>query len=125
MDIILDANKLKSGIFYKVVQVTIDGSPLLCFTECVRGTFHSMILREILKRHNVPYNEMNVQHSTNTIPNPNGNRYFVNGMGGATIFPHEQSVIFFGDSIDYDIGISGDHIEKFTKKNPDFKWEFL
>lgn len=123
MDIILDTNKLRSGVSYKVVQVTIDGSPLLCFVEHMRKTYHFMILQKILDSRNIPYNEIKVQYYT--IPDPRGDRYCVNGMGGATILPHEQSVIFFGDSMDYGLGISREHLENLTEKNPDFRWEFL
>lgn len=121
MDLVLDSNKMERGKLYKVVQITIDGEPLICFADEQNGRIcHFMILEEILKTRNIPYNEIKVRYGT--APDTRGDRYFVSGMGGAKILT-EQRVLFFGNSMDYGLGISEGHLEKFAEKNHDFRWK--
>lgn len=117
-EIYMGAGSLQRGRLYKAIQITIDGTPQMYFAED-KICSHSVILKEILGLHDISYVEVEVWGGIR--PDIRGERYSVNGMGGAVLL-RDKKVLFFGNSLDYGIGISEPYLKEIQERHPD--WVF-
>ena len=117
---------LEEGRLYKVVQITINGRPLLYFAKDTGKIFHFMVLKKILENHRIPYSEIKIQDykAPDTKGETAGGVYFINGMGGAKVLPGRK-VLLFGDSMGYGLNISNEHLAHFREAHPDCGWQLL
>lgn len=105
--------------FYKVVQITIDGTEGIYFVEDKGGVRHAMILRSVLDLEGISYNE--IRGLQGIMPDIRGDRYFVSGMGGARVLA--KLVLLFGSSMDYGVHIAEGPLEMIQINHPEWRFK--
>ncbi len=106
---------------YKVVQLELDGTPHLRFAEGRPGS-HAVILMKLFSDRDVQYGEIELMNGWR-IPELQGERYKVHGMGTSTVNVEQRRASFHGKSLDYDIGIDTTHLDSVRPLLNDWKLE--
>jgi|TARA_Y100000310_G_scaffold119750_1_gene118469 hypothetical protein len=132
----------KSGE-HKIVQLDVNGKLFLRFPNedmiidaledpstpdshmgfLMGGVGHAGILWSTLKSLEKGYS-MKTGAQGYEIPNPQGKDYNVLGMGKAKIDIENKSASFYGKSLDYEIGINSNHLDKIKKSEADWKIKY-
>ncbi len=100
----------KSGD-YKYVQLDIDGEHFLHFSRN-QDEMHSGLLLRVFSWCRVwDYSKITNENGSE-IPALEGERYKVYGMGHANVDVDKKTISFWGESYDYKIGLSKEHLEK-------------
>ena len=93
----------------KALQLYIDGDPLLVIGNVSR--MHSDILTIILKRHEIPFQPIQLDEWGREFgPPPLGDRYELVGAGYAHILPNEITLLLNSDG--YNMGIHEGHAKE-------------
>jgi len=112
----------KSGE-YKVVQLEIDGQPYLRFPIKEYGeNSHAGILMVLFRKNDIRFQRIEGVSGA-TVPALKGEKYKVHGMGKAKIDAEQMHASFYGNSLDYDIGINAEHLNLIKQLEKDWKIE--
>jgi hypothetical protein len=104
----------ESGV-YKVVQLSIDGKPLLAFGNIIHGN----ILASVLRKFGIEYKLLeNRLHER--VPAIEGEHYKVLGAGKAAIDAESKKAYFWDISGGYGIGINEEHVNEIRKLYADW-----
>lgn len=106
---------------YKVIQVEVDGKSHIRFPEDCRESIHGFILLALVGAESVDELTYEGASTHNPLPELEGERYRVQGMGHAEIDIEEKQARFYGHSNDYQIGISSKNLEDIAKLEKE--WE--
>lgn len=117
---LLKIEDLKDKELYKVNQIIINGTPMIFFAKEVPGYFHRDLLKDILLSNGLTYISKKLFRCMG--PSLQGEKYHVQGMGGAILFD-QKHVLLFGHSFEYGSNVSKEHTERLRQEEyPD--WEF-
>jgi hypothetical protein len=85
----------------KMLQITVDGSPVMVFGR--RNTDHASLLEDYLSSGNIPFETMKVV--SYTVPKPSGDRYAMTGAGFWSIRHKYGILALCGESGIYSIPV--------------------
>ena len=105
-----------------LVQLYVDSEPYLRFGE--RPFQHpGEIIKEFLNILKVPYHTTIGQYSKKIVPELNGDRYSVAGMGNFFV---DKNIVELLDlqHRDYSLGINQRHLDDIVRLQPELKFEF-
>ena len=104
----------ESGM-YKVVQLSIDGKPLLAFDDINHGN----ILANFLKKFGIDFKVLE-NRLRERVPAIEGERYKVLGAGKAVIDAESRKAYFWDKSAGYGVSISEEHVNEIRKLYADW-----
>lgn len=107
-----------------LVQLYVDNKPYLRFDK--RPFYHpGKTIKEFLDLLKVPYYTTIGPFSRKIVPELNGERYSVVGMGDFSAFDDKNAIELFDLSHrDYSLGINQKHLDDIVRLQPELKLEF-
>jgi len=125
----------KEGL-HKVIQLEIDGNPLLRFGTQGHGLYHASILKQSLEKLGIKYQMIEYDSHPDgmvpmgevrrrfSYPSPTGERYALVGAGYANVDLTNKIAKFEGESQDYNLGINTEHLAAMMALIPEWTLDF-